>query len=450
MHNHPQHKNVPAKYFPRQWARYAHAHFKRHNVLVVHRRGGKSVLCVNEIIDQALRFDKLDPLTGRPLMNPQYMYVATTFGQVEKIAWNYFKYYTEHIPGVKFNEKKLRLIIPHPTRGTITIHLVGAENFNALRGIYLDGYVLDEYGDMHPDVRDKVLFPTLTDRRGWEIIIGTPNGDNSFKKLYDLACDHPEMWFTFSLNVNQSKVIPEEELKVIRSTISRESYDQEYMLRWDVAPQGYYYIEQMMLAQTQGRITKVPYNPNYTVNTYWDLGIEDTNAIWFIQEVGRAIHVINYMEDHGKGLDYWASEVLRLPYKYDTHFLPHDVANRELTSAMPRIEYLALQGIENVYVVPKPNDKEEGIQSVRQVLPLCIFDAENCATGIKALREYKKKYDSKLNQYSNSPVHNWASNGADAFRQFAVTYEQGFGNKILQEMESGANLVEHNWDILNF
>lgn len=412
-------------YKPRPWQRKMHNLLKRFNVLVFHRRGGKTVFSINELIDQAKRFNKVDPKTGENYRNPQYAYVAPTFRQVEKIAWPYFKEYLAHIPGVKFNESKLRITFPH-AHGTCTIYLLGADNFDTERGAYYDGYILDEFADMHPDVRDKVLLPTLSDRKGWEIVIGTPKGDNAFKRLYNVALEDPDMYFCCLHKASDTGILDEDELKMLKKTMSPEAYAQEYMCDFNAAPAGYYYAEVMQDAAEEGRICKVPYDAMGGVGTFWDLGVNDLCTIWFIQEIGRELRVIDYEQGNGKGLDHWWREVVdKKDYNYVGHWLPHDIATREITTGRARIDYLEEMGMTDINVVPRTSNVSEAIHLVRSVIPLCVFDKVNTAEGIKCLREYQRKWDSKNKVFMNTPMHNEASHGADGFRQFAQVYEPG-------------------------
>src|SRR3990172_4435808 len=176
-------ENISTGYVPRKWQIWAHNNFKRHNCVVFHRRGGKSLMGINEIIDKSIKFDKMDYLTGQPLRDPQYAFCSLTVANVKQVAWNYMKYYTRSIPGAKYDNRDLICWYPHP-RGEARLMLFGMENYNAKRGFYLDGFVSDEHADMHPDARNKVLLPTISDRLGWELIIGTPKGANAFKDLY--------------------------------------------------------------------------------------------------------------------------------------------------------------------------------------------------------------------------------------------------------------------------
>lgn len=420
---------IQTGYIARLWQDWAHQKVKRHNIIVFHRRGGKTVWAVNEIIDQSKRFDRMDPLTGKELRHPVFAFVATTIGQVEKIAWKYFKEYMRDIPGVKFNNQKLCVTYPHP-RGLCTIYLFGAENFDAIRGIYLDGYVLDEYADMHPDVRDKVLLPTLSDRIGWEIIIGTPKGENAFKELYDFALQDPEgEWFHCLLKASETGIIADKELRMLKRTMSPEAYAQEYECDFNAAPSGKYFQKYIDEARRDDppRVTDVPYDNSCLVSTYWDLGFQDSTGIWFVQEVGREIRVIRYIEEHGKGLEFYVDEINKYPYRYNEHVLPHDANAHELQTGKTRVEFLEEHGLENIRVLEKTKNIGEDIHAIRQILPKCWFDRPNCHDGLKALSGYERAWDAKKKVYSDKPKHNWASHGTDAFRTFAVDYQPGFG-----------------------
>jgi len=411
---------------------------------VFHRRGGKSVFGINTLIHKAVSFNKYKD--GKPLRNPQFAYVATTSGQVEKIAWQYLKDYLRNVPGVKFNETKLRATIPLSEEfGVATIYLFGAENFDAFRGMYLDGYILDEYADMHPDVRDKVFLPMLSDREGWEIIIGTPRGENAFKSLYDMAVEDAD-WMHLLVKASESGIIPEKELAMLKKTMSAEAYAQEYECDWNAAPSGKYYQSQMDELMARGHISRVPVDPSVPVMTFWDLGMSDSMTIWFIQEQGLSIAVIDYYEEHGKGLDHYF-EVMdkkeeELDYKYGTIFLPHDASVRELTfGGKTRMDYFIDHGYKDVVTCPRNQNPAEGIHAVRQVLPKCFFDKEKTFFGRKALSGYQRKYDTKRQTYMDTPVHDWASHGADGFRLFAENYSPGM-SRTMSMRGGGSQFIE--------
>ena len=160
-------KEIRIPYEPRRAFLPFHQRKQRWACLVCHRRAGKSVACVNELIKAALTFQGRD---GR------FAYVAPQYSQAKDIVWHYIKYYTSVIPGVSYNESELRVDFHNGSR----IRLYGTENESRLRGLYFDGAILDEYADIHPRVFDEILRPLLADRKGWAVFIGTPAGNNAF------------------------------------------------------------------------------------------------------------------------------------------------------------------------------------------------------------------------------------------------------------------------------
>lgn len=410
-------QKISTGYTPRAWQEYVHASLRRFNVLVLHRRSGKTVLAVNDKIDRAM---------ANPLLNPQYAYIGATYGQAKRVAWDYFKYYTRNIPGVTTNESDLRIDIPRPwlpQKDRVRIMLLGAENPDSIRGIYLDGATLDEFGLMPPDLWGKVVRPTLSDRIGWATFLGTPNGQNHFYEMYSLAREQMQSpdsnWFMYMLKASESGILPQTELDDARMTMSEDEYNQEYECSFSAALKGAYYAREMERMEKQKRATQVPYDRATTVSTAWDLGINDTTAIWFFQLVGKEIHLIDYVEDSGIGLDYYVKVIKEKKYNYDEHLLPHDAAARELGTGKTRIETLRSLGLQRLRVIPK-QDREDGINAARMILDRCWFDATRVARGIDALKNYQRKWDAKNQVYSLTPLHNWASNGADAFRTLAL------------------------------
>jgi len=444
-------REISTGYIPREWQEKTHSLVKRHNVLVFHRRGGKTVFAVNELLDRCIFFDKMDPLTGRPLRNPHFAFVATTIGQVEQIAWQYFKDYCKDIPGVKFNNQKLRITFPHP-RGEAKISLFGAENFNALRGLYLDGYVLDEYADMHPDVRDKVLLATITDRKGWEIIIGTPKGENAFKDVYQTALDDPDRWFSSLHTVEDTDLIDAEELDMLKSSMSEEAFKQEFMCDFNAAPSGKFYQQYIDELKREGRVCEVPHENAAMVSTFWDLGFSDSTVIWFIQEVGREIRVINYYEAAGNGIEHYVDVLNEMAneegYRYNEHVLPHDAAHNSLQTGTSMVTMMEDLGVTGIRVLDKTPSVMQDINTVRQVLPKCWFDREKTFKGLKALSGYERKWDNRKRVYADRPLHNWACHAADGFRQFAVDYQPGFGKSIGERYNDLPQTGESEYNIL--
>jgi hypothetical protein len=407
-------KEVSTGYVPRPLQKILHASLKRFNVIVCHRRWGKTVFSINEKVDRALRNE---------LKNPQYAYIAPTYGQAKRVAWDMLKDATKSIPGIVVNEAELRVDIPRQSRGDrIRFMLLGAENPGTLRGIYLDGVIMDEYAEMDPTVWSQVVRPALSDRKGWAIFIGTPKGQNGFYEIYQAAQNTPD-WYHIMYKASQTGIIPPDELEAARAIMSAEEYEQEYECSFSAALVGAYYGKYMEEAEKEGRITNVPHDPSVPVDTFWDLGVDDTTVIWFGQRVGKEWHFIDHIEMSGEGLAYYVKELDKKPYKFGTHYLPHDAEARELGTGKSRIETFRALGLKNLEVAEKL-DVEDGINAVRLLLPRCWFDKEKCARGVNALKSYERKWDSKNKIYQQKPLHNWASHSADAFRTFAVGVDE--------------------------
>lgn len=194
--------------------------------------------------------------------------------------------------------------------------------------------------------------------------------------------------------------------------------------RWDVVDlQGAIYAEELKALYLAGHIVEeIPIEPTIPVNTFWDLGRNDTTAIWFHQRVGMENRFIDYYETNGEGLAHYVKVLQARGYLYGTHYLPHDVEVTELTTNRSRKQVLEEAGVRPLEVVPRVREITEGIEMTRQALPSCWFDKRRCKEGLKALQAYRREWDERQQVFRARPLHDWASNGADAFRQFAQGY----------------------------
>lgn len=377
---------------------------KRWGVVVCHRRFGKTVMAINHLLGKSITNDK---------PNPRYAYIAPTYRQAKAVAWDYLKMYAGAIPGVRFHETELRCDLPNGAR----IQLLGSENPDSLRGIYLDGVCLDEMADMPESLFPEIIRPALSDRKGWALFIGTPRGHNAFFDLY-AAAENQDEWHTALFKASETGILDDEELDAARAMMSPDQYAQEYECSWVANVPGAVYGKELEEVQEKGRICSVPYDPTVKVETFWDLGVNDSTVIWFVQQVGRAIHVIDFYENRGEGLPHYARVLQEKEYFYGTHNAPHDIEVRELGSGKSRRETAYDLGI-NFRVVPKL-PLEDGIHAAKMVLPRCWFDAELCKPGLESLRQYHRAYNERLRSFRNTPVHDWSSHAADAFRYLAV------------------------------
>lgn len=363
---------------------------------------------------------------NNPNKNPRYAYIAPTLKQAKQVAWDYLKEFTQNIPNVKVNESELRIDIQRgePYNDTLRFYLLGSDNIDSVRGIYLDGVTIDEFAQIDPSLWGEIIRPTLSDRKGWAIFIGTPKGQNHFQERYIKACrdmaalgDKSE-WFASLLKASQTGVIDKEELESAKRDMSPEEYEQEYECSFTAALTGAYYGRLLAQAENEKRIGNVPYEPMLPVQTFWDLGLDDSTTVVFAQQLGKEKRIIDYVEVNGMSLPEVIKLVKEKPYAYTRHVFPWDIETRELTTGKSRLETIRplLKDIE----VGKKLPIEERIHAVKMILPSCWFDEIKTEHLLNCLRNYARKFDKKKNIFSDKPDHNWASHGADAFGYFAL------------------------------
>ena len=383
---------------------------KRFGVLVCHRRFGKTVLGVNINQQTATMVQK---------QRPRVAYIGPTYTQGKTVAWDYMQFYARPVPGVAFNQSELR--VDYPNGGQARIY--GADNPDALRGIYLDRATLDEYG-MHPSKTfSEVIGPTLVDRGGSALFLGTPNGKNQF---YDIAqhakareaAGDPD-WFFREYKASQTGLLDPAYLASARSVMTADEYAQEFECSFEAAVKGAIYSAELEAARATRRVATVPVDPVLPVDTDWDLGVGDATAIWFTQSLRSGeIRVIDYYEASGEGLPHYAHILRSKGYVYGQHWAPFDIEVKELGSGKSRLEVARSLGI--TFNICPQIGIEDGIHAARMVFPRCWFDETRCKAGLEALQHYRRDYNTRLNEFKATPVHDWASHGADAFRYMAV------------------------------
>jgi len=401
---------VVIPYRPREAFMPFHNRTQRWACLVAHRRAGKTVAAVNDIIRAAITYQGERGLFG---------YVAPYRSQAKAVAWQYFQEFAAPVTESK-NEQELTLTLINGSQ----IRLFGADNADAMRGLGFDGLYLDEYGDFRPSVFGNVLRPSLSDKQGWCVFGGTPKGKNAFWDIYETAQRLPSEWFLLRLPASTSGLLPPGELAAARAQLAEDQYLQEYQCSFEAAIQGAYFGKEMREAQEQGRICAVSYDPNLPVHTAWDLGYRDDTAVWFYQ-IGRGeIRVIDFYAVSGEDIHHIAAVVTGKPYKYARHYLPHDARAKSLQTGKSIVEQLAgYLDLGKLAVVPDIG-VQSGIQAVRMTLPRVWFDAERCREGIEALRQYQREYDEDKRAYRQSPRHDWTSHPSDAFRMLAVSWQE--------------------------
>jgi phage terminase large subunit len=401
---------VVIPYGPRRVFVPYHVRKERWAALVAHRRCGKTVACINDLIARALQLS---------LPHGRYAYVAPFLAQAKEVAWEYLKRFS--LPATKDkNESELWVELVNGSR--IRIH--GADNPDRLRGAYLDGVVLDEYADMRPSVWGEVIRPMLADRQGWATFIGTPKGRNEFYKVWDSALKDTDRWFALMLRASATGILVQSEIDEMTRDMTPEQVAQELECSFDAAIVGAYYGKESAQAEREGRIRDVGLESHAPVHTAWDLGFGDSTAIWFFQIVGAEIHVIDHYENNNHPLTHYLGVLKDRGYDYGTDFVPHDAKVRELIAGRTRVEFLSDNG-RTLRVIPQ-HRVEDGINAGRLLVakPTTFFDRTKCANGLEALRQYRTEFDEKTRAFKNNPRHDWTSHTADAFRYLALGWRE--------------------------
>lgn len=430
---------VPYNYEPRAYQlpllKTMDSGYKR-AVQVWHRRSGKEKTDLAGII--------VKKMLERP---GAYYYVFPTLTQGRKVIWDgadrdgfrFIDHFPKELLVGKPNDTEMKLRLRLPNGQTSLFQVVGSDNFDSVMGTNPIGIVFSEYSLQDP-LCWGYFRPILAENGGWAIFNFTPRGENHAYDLYELAKADPENWFTSLLTVEDTKVVPvavleQERREILRLYGTEALFQQEYFCSFTAPIPGAYYAEQIARAYRDGRIGVVQHEPRLTVDTWWDLGINDRMAIWFTQSVGKELRVIDYSEGSGKGLPHYIQEMKAKPYVYGRHIAPHDIEVRELTSGNTRRETAEGLGI-SFEVAPKLPIMD-GIDAVRSLLASAYFDKEKCRAGLNALKNYRKQYDEKRKTYLNQPYHDWSSNGADAFRTGAVTRELSTESEPVQSQVAG-------------
>ena len=399
--------SVVIPYKPRKLAMRYHNRQERFACIVAHRRFGKTVAAINDLIR--------DTITCK-LQNPRTAYIAPFYSQAKAVAWDYAKYYTHAIPNVKINESELRIDFPNGGR----LKLYGADNYDAMRGLYFDSVVLDEPADFPANAWPTVIRPALADRKGRATFIGTPKGKNEFWEIYDYARSAKD-WYSVVHKSSDTGLLDDEELDEALRVMGQDRFDQEFECSFEAALTGAYYGTEMRELEQTGRIKEVKYDRLLPVVVSFDLGMNDSTALWFAQFIGDEIRLIDYYENSGVGLDHYAQVLQEKGYTYDQFILPHDAKVRELGTGKSRVEIFQTLGVSPITIAPQLR-LDDGIQTTRMTLPRCWIDAEKCHRGIEALKQYSRDFDEKGKTWRGRPKHDWTSHGADSLRYMFTGY----------------------------
>lgn len=399
-------------YIPREPFKPFHARTQRFAVIVAHRRAGKTVAVVNDMVVRAMRTKK-ERWFGA--------YIAPYMNQARQISFGYLKHAVRKLPGIKIHESESAITFPNGSK----IRVFGADNADALRGLYFDHVVLDEVGDIPRRVWAEVIRPALADRQGSAVFMGTPKGRNFFYDLKEKAKASNGKWFFTLITADTSGIIPDRELQEIKQDTDPDEYAQEFLCDFDASSaKGSYYGKLMSMIEDQGKIKSLAIDYDEPVSCSLDIGHRDATAIWFWQIINGEVRFIDYWEAQS----YDAAEVVDLlqfkPYKYETIWLPHDAKNHTFATKKTVLDTF-IEADAPARIVKRIEIKD-GIDAVRRTLrtyPLA-FDGERCKRGLDALKNYSRKWDNDKKVFSNTANHDEWSHGADSFRYACTVINQ--------------------------
>ena len=398
-------------------------------VAVWHRRAGKEKTFINYTA-MAATCDRIGA----------YFYLFPTYTQAKKAIWDgrdrdgfpFLGHFPQEVISKK-NEQELKLTL---VNGSI-FQLIGSDNIDAVMSTNPIGCVFAEYALQDPRAWDYVR-PILRENGGWAIFDFTPRGKNHGYQIYDMGKKLMEegdsSWYVERLTVNDTGALTPADIDAERREgMDEEMIQQEYFCSFEGAQQGAFYGRQMNDAETEGRICAVPCEPGVAVDTAWDLGVNDATAIWFTQNVGREVHVIDYYENSGEGLPHYAKVLQDRGYVYGRHVAPHDIRVRELGSGKSRLETALSLGLR--FEVAPDLSLQDGIDAARALIPRCWFDRSKTERGRLALSSYHKTWDEKRKTFLAQPYHDWSEHGSSAWRYLAV------GHKITVQRQRSEEMV---------
>ena len=373
-------------------------------------------MAINQLIKDCMKCQK---------QNPRYAYISPSYKMSKNIIWDYLKYYASNIPGTKYNEAELRADFINGGR----IQLLGADNPDSLRGIYLDGVVLDEYAQIRPNLFPEIIRPTLADRKGYAIFTGTPKGKNHFYDVYKNALDN-EKWYVAMHKASETSYVDDEELIDAKKDMSEDEYLQEWECSFEAAIKGAFYSEELKITRKENRICKVPYDRNLEVHTAWDIGWSDDTAIVMYQLLGKEIRIIDTLSGSGKTIADFARELKDKGYTYGKHYFPHDAFAKRMSDGKSTVDFAREYGIQATRT-PQLTVLE-GINQARNLFSRMWID-DRCKYFIEAISQYRREYDDKKQNFRQNPLHDWTSHFADAFRYMAISIKKENKSKYTEK-----------------
>lgn len=414
-------------------------------VVIWHRRAGKDKTFINILAREMFK------RVGT------YFYILPYYKQARLIIWegmdaSGFKFLA-HFPKELVKRTESQQMVLETTNGSIA-RLLGSDNIDAIVGSNPVGVIFSEFS-LHKPAAWNYLRPILLENKGWALFNGTPRGKNALWKMHKHAEKDPA-WFSELLTIDDTTrhdgtpIMTETDIEIERqSGMPEELIQQEFYCSFDAGLVGAIVGDLMADASRNNKITRVPWDPNLPVTTAWDLGFDDTNTIWFVQFCGQEIRCIQCYANNRKPAGHYVNYLNSQPYTYEEHFFPHDIEVHEYSTGKTRRETFENLGLRNIITIPKMRvaDKfgmSEGHNAMRQIIPRCVFDAENCDAGVEGLKSYRREWDEVKQCFGESPIKDWAKHFADGFRQLAW----GVGMRYLDIVEHLPDHATQQYDEL--
>jgi hypothetical protein len=397
-----------SEYKPRLFGETLHNRSKRWVVLVCHRRAGKTVSACVELVLGALETE---------LENPQFAYLAPFREQAKRVAWTYLKELTREFWVGKPNESELTISV-QSRGGVAKIFVGGADNPDSMRGLYFDGVVLDEVGDMRPSVWYAVLRPALADRRGWAVFCGTPKGKNFFWNMREEARLNPETHVFLEVKASTSGLLHPEELRDARAQMTEDAYLREFECSFDASIPGAIWAKELGKLFDAGQVQNFPIDKDLPVEVVADLGFTDSCSWWVWQTTSEGYRLIDFYEANSQPISHYIEWIQALPYKVADVWLPHDAKAKSLQTGRSMVEAFLQAGI-RPQLVPDMS-LQDGIEAARQVIPMCWFQETATYEGLEHIRGYCREWDEKAGVFRLKPKHDQHSHASDSFRYFAI------------------------------
>jgi len=379
------------------------------------RRHGKDLFSLNIMIAEAM------------IEVGNYWHILPESQQIRNAIWEGVTAdgvkYLDFIPPELIHKKdnqsmKIYMIHPQkPTEPGSIISFVGGDRYDKRVGAGLKGAIISEHSLQKPNLYDLAVEPMLKETKGWVIFNYTPRGENQATKMWDWL-ETKEEYIASRVTIADTGIVTEKDLAEERERGKPEEIiQQEYYCSREGAIYGSYYGD-MLKQYKKDHFGKFSYDAGYPVHTLWDLGISDSMAIWFVQFIGKDIHIIDYYENSNYALGHYASVLQGKGYMYAMHHLPHDGNKRHLTEGERAItvqQQLKNLNVSPIKIHPARGDIYGAIQRTRTMLSRCFFNAETTKDGYEALKQYRREWDENRQVFKNTPLHDWTSHAADAF-----------------------------------